>query len=339
MSGKSKNLIALDIGGTHARFSRSQVAADGQITLGDPVTLKTSDYAGLKEAWEEFSRQSDSPLPRAAAIAIAAPINDKKIIMTNNDWVLHPQKLGATIGLDEITIINDFGAVAHAVAHAANHAPQQLAHITGPTGPVPKTGTVSVIGPGTGLGVAYLHRFPDGTYHAQSTEGGHVNFAPVDEMDDAMMAILRESHGVVCTEHINSGPGIIAIYTALARREGQDIADENTLEDTAIWQAGLARTDPLAVAAIDRFCLSLGSLAGDFALGHGANAVVLAGGLGLRLKDILPGSGFAERFTFKGNYKALMETIPVKLITHPQPGLYGAVAAFSQQYPQEHEPT
>lgn len=332
-----KDLIALDIGGTHARFSRSSIAADGAITLGDPVTLKTSDYPSLNEAWAEFSRISDVPLPRAAAIAIAAPINDETIIMTNNDWVLRPQKLGAQLGLDQITLINDFGAVAHAVAHAANHAPdEQLAHLCGPKGPIPETGTVSIVGPGTGLGVAHLHRFPNGTYHAQSTEGGHVGFAPVDALDDAMLTILRDRHEVVCTEHVNSGPGILEIYRALAHIDGHDISGLSDLEDRNIWQAGLARTDPLAIAAIDRFCLSLGSLAGDFALGHGANSVVIAGGLGLRLKDWLPKSGFAARFTHKGNFKALMETIPVKLITHPQPGLYGAVAAFSQKYPQEH---
>ena len=29
-----------------------------------------------------------------------------------------------------------------------------------------------------------------------------------------------------------------------------------------------------------------------------------------------------------------MEAIPVKLITHPQPGLFGAAAAFAQEHAQ-----
>ena len=90
--------------------------------------------------------------------------------------------------------------------------------------------------------------------------------------------------------------------------------------------------DSLAAAALDRFCLSLGAVAGDLALTHGPKGVVIAGGLGLRIKDAILQSGFANRFVAKGRFQSLMATIPVKLITHPQPGLYGAAAAFAQEH-------
>ena len=64
----------------------------------------------------------------------------------------------------------------------------------------------------------------------------------------------------------------------------------------------------------------------------GSGGVVIAGGLGLRIKDILIRSGFAERFKAKGRFENLMSAIPVKLITHPQPGLFGAAAAYAQQH-------
>ncbi len=67
-------------------------------------------------------------------------------------------------------------------------------------------------------------------------------------------------------------------------------------------------------------------------LGGFASAVVLAGGLGLRLREILPRSAFGERFRFKGRYTQMMAGIPVKLIVHPQPGLYGAAAAFALEH-------
>ena len=59
---------------------------------------------------------------------------------------------------------------------------------------------------------------------------------------------------------------------------------------------------------------------------------MLAGGLGLRLREVLPHSAFGERFRFKGRYTQMMSGIPVKLITHPQPGLYGAAAAFANEH-------
>jgi len=87
--------------------------------------------------------------------------------------------------------------------------------------------------------------------------------------------------------------------------------------------------DPQSAAALDRFCLCLGSFAGNVSLAHGANTLVLAGGLGLRLRDHLRTSGFAEALVAKAEYRSILEQLPVKLITHPEPGLYGAVAAFA----------
>jgi len=225
-----------------------------------------------------------------------------------------------------VIVINDFGAVAHAVARARE---EDLLHLAGPEGPLPPTGTISVIGPGTGLGVAHFHRLPDGRYHVQATEGGHVDFAPVDHIDDMILARMRARHRRVSVERVVAGPGIVEIHRALAALENRAVAE---LDDRTIWERGMSGEDSLCAAAVDRFCLSLGSVAGDYALAHGARAVVIAGGLGYRLRDHLPRSGFATRFTFKGRYQQMMAGLPVKLITHPQPGLYGAVAAFCHAY-------
>ena len=103
-------------------------------------------------------------------------------------------------------------------------------------------------------------------------------------------------------------------------------------DDRTLWTTALEGRDSLAAAALDRFCLCLGAVAGDVALLHGPGPVVIAGGLGLRLADILPQSAFAERFTAKGRYQALMKSLPVKLITHSQPGLLGAAAAFAREH-------
>lgn len=320
-------LVALDIGGTHARFALAEIGNDGALSLGEPVTLKTGDFASLQTAWEEFERQCGCTIPRAAAIAIAGPVTGETVRMTNNSWVLETGALDDQLGLDAVTVLNDFAAVAHAVARAPE---DQFLHITGPEGDLPESGTISVIGPGTGLGVAHVHRHAGG-YHAQATEGGHVNFAPVDAIDDMILARLRKQHLRVSTERVHSGPGIVDIHAALAAVEKRD---PGQLDDRTIWDRGLKREDSLCVAAVDRFCASLGGVAGDFALAHGASGVALAGGLGYRLRDLLPRSGFAEQFRFKGRSARLMARIPVKLIIHPQPGLFGAVAAFAMEHKQ-----
>lgn len=318
-------LVAIDIGGTHARFAMARIDAAGGIALGEPVTLETREYASFQTAWEEFARRQGGSLPPAVAIAIAGPVKGEVIRFTNNPWIIRPALIGEKLGVDRFTLVNDFGAVGHAVARAA---PGDFLHLCGPDAPLPESGTISVVGPGTGLGVAHVWR--DGAdYRVQATEGGHIGFAPLDSIEDAILARLRQRHVRVSVERVVAGPAIVDIYETLAALEGRAI---EPTDDRTIWQRGTSGEDSLAAAAIDRFCLSLGAVAGDIALAQGACGVVIAGGLGLRIRDTLLQSGFASRFRAKGRFEGLMAGLPVKLITHPQPGLFGAAAAFASEH-------
>ena len=228
--------------------------------------------------------------------------------------------------VERLTLLNDFAAVGHAVARAGE---EHFVTLAGPDVPLPGAGTLAVVGPGTGLGVAHVWRDGAGFYRVQATEGGHIDFAPLDPVEDAVLARLRERHRRVSAERVVSGPGLVEIHATLAALGGVAIAP---LDDRTLWQRGLDGSDRLAADAVERFCLSLGAFAGDIALAQGASGVVIAGGLGLRLKDHLLHSGFAHRFTAKGRFAGLLATLPVKLITHPQPGLFGAAAAFAKEH-------
>ena len=317
-------LVAVDIGGTHARFALADVTNVEVASLGEAVTFKTADYASLTKAWQAFAKTVDGPLPRAAAMALACPIQGGVLHLSNNPWVIRPASLYDELELDSLTLVNDFEAVGHAVARLGS---EHFAHISGPEDNLPTTGVICVVGPGTGLGVAHVLR-RDGRYDVTSTEGGHLDFAPVDVIEDAILAHLRQRFGRVSTERIVSGPGLVNLYDALAKAAGREAC---TVGDTRLWAAAIAGDDPLAAAALDRFCRTLGSVAGDLALAQGAGGVVIAGGLGLRLAGLLPTSRLAERFVAKGRFEGLMRAMPVKLLTHPQPGLYGAAAAFASR--------
>lgn len=315
-------VIAVDIGGTHARFALAEVS-DGRVqSLATPITLKTAEHASFQTAWEAFGAQLGQPLPRNAAIAFAGPVGGDVLQLTNSHWTIRPALIKDRLHVDRFALVNDFGAVGHAVAQAA---PEYFRHICGPDTPLPGIGIISVVGPGTGLGVAYVVR-ADGHYRVCATEGGHIDFAPLDAFEDGLLDHLRKRYRRVSAERVVSGPGLRGIYEAFARIEERAVVAE---DDKAIWTAALDGTDSLAVAALDRFCMNLGALAGDLALAQGANAVVIAGGLGARIANHLPQSGFAQRFAAKGRFEAMMAAIPVKLITLDEPGLYGAAAAFA----------
>ena len=319
-------LVTVDIGGTHARFALAEIAADGAITLGEPETLHTKDHASFQTAWEHFAQLQGGTLPPAVAIAIAGPVGGEMIRFTNNPWVIRPALIPEKLGAARYTVINDFGAVGHAVARAGA---EFFIHLAGPDKPLPVSGTLSVLGPGTGMGVAHVWRDGAGGYRVQATEGGHIDYAPVDSIEDAILARLRQRYRRVSAERVVSGPGLVDIYEALAGMEGRAIQQ---VDDKTLWGLGTSGEDSLAAAAVDRFCLSLGSFAGDTALAQGASGVVIAGGLGLRIRDTLQQSGFANRFKAKGRFEGLMAALPVKLITHPQPGLFGAAAAFAKEH-------
>jgi glucokinase len=321
------DLVAVDIGGTHARFVIASVSANGRIALGEPETLHTRDHASFQTAWEDFRERRGGSLPPRASLSVAAPVGGEVIRFTNNPWLIRPGLMQAKLEVESFSIVNDFAAVAHAAAQAPD---EQLLHLSGPDRPLAPTGTISVLGPGTGLGVAHLWRSGTGDYRVTATEGGHVDFAPLDSIEDAILARLRMRHTRVSVERVVSGPAIRDIYHALAALENRSTPDE---DDVTIWTRGLEGSDSLAAAAVDRFCLSLGSVAGDIALAQGGfGGVVIAGGLGYRLREHLPVSGFAERFRAKGRFAELMASIPVKLIVHPQPGLFGAAAAFVAEH-------
>lgn len=323
----TKQLVSVDIGGTHARFSIATIGDDGSITLDDPETLHTDDHASFQTAWEDYRARKGGTLPRAVSMAIAGPVGGEVIRFTNNPWIIRPALVQEKLDVDHYTIVNDFEAVAHAVALANE---DQFVHLTGPDQPLSPTGRLSVLGPGTGLGVAHLYREADGRYRVSATEGGHIDFAPLDQIDDAILARLRKRHTRVSAERVVAGPAISDIYQTLAAMEGKPVTEE---DDIAIWTRGQDGSDSLAAAAVDRFCMSLGSVAGDIALAQGGfGGVVIAGGLGYRIRETLLKSGFAERFRAKGRFESLMASIPVKLIIHPQPGLFGAAAAFKSQH-------
>jgi glucokinase len=325
------DLAVADIGGTNARFASATIAGDGSITIGPAVSFKTNRHASLRDAWTAYLQSGNAGRPTALAMGVAAPLGapsdtDHVIRFTNSPWSLRPASIAEEFGMDAVTLVNDFEAIGHAVARAQ---PGAFAHVAGPDKPLPRCGAISIIGPGTGLGVALLLRDERG-YRVQATEGGHIGFAPVDAFEERLLARLRQRHGRVSVERVVSGPGIAAFYSLLRPSEDESAQDP---DDVDIWTKGLGGEDEVAARAVERFVGALGSVCGDVALVHGGfSGVVISGGVGKRLRDALPGTEFAARFCAKGRYESLMARIPVKLLLQPEPGLFGAAAAFAAEH-------
>jgi glucokinase len=316
--------VAVDIGGTHARFALAELRPGQRPALGKMRKYRTADHTGLTSAWAAFARDCGGTLPAAACIAIAGPVEGELIRFTNNPWIIRPATIGDELGLDDgPLLLNDFAAMAAGVGVMDE---SEFDHLGGPEN-WPDCGVTTVIGPGTGLGVAQSLR-SGGRNLVIATEGGHLDFAALDSFEESLLRRLRAQHGRVSTERIGSGPALAAIRETLAAAAGQAIVP---MDDAALWQVAIDGSDMLAAQALDRMVMALGSIAGDLALAHGANAVAVTGGLANRIRDRLAGPLFHDRFRAKGRFARRMADIPIRLAKHPEPGLLGAAAAYQEQ--------
>jgi glucokinase len=315
--------LVADIGGTNARFALTDLARP-HAQLIARTSLRTETFASLRHAAEHFLAGVGQRVSRAA-IAVAAPVAADEVRLTNLAWSFSRAELARDLKLDGLLLLNDFGAVAHAVP-ALGAADVAVLHgdASAPLAP-----PVSVLGPGTGLGVALLTKAAADRWLVVETEGGHVGFAPQGDEEQRIARWLGARFGRVSNERLLSGAGLAHIDAAL--RAGDAAAREVPLRDPAqIVDAALAGHDAVARRALARFCAVLGSVAGDCALIHGARTVMIAGGIVPRFIPFLRSSAFRERFLAKGRFAAYLERVDIRVITHPDPGLLGAAVALRQ---------
>lgn len=312
-------IVAADIGGTHARLALAELVPGERPRLGGMRKYRTREYPGLAEVWAKFARDNGGALPRAAALAVAAPIEGDVLSFMNNDWRIPRFGIAEELGLERLTLLNDFGAVAHAVSVMT---PGELIPVCG-QGDLPADGITTVLGIGTGLGVAILDR--RGGARVIETEASHIGFCPLDPEEEALSDRLTELYGRASVERVCSGPGLIDIHRFL----GGGGHDPDKVG--ALWDAAIDGADPLAKKALAILVRCFAAAAGDIALAHGAMGLAITGGLANRIAHLLQGPAFASRFTAKGRYRARMQRTPVRLVTEPEPGLLGAAIAFQRE--------
>ena len=310
--------LVADIGGTNARFALADLS-DGLPRLSNQETLPTADFASLPHAAEYYLGKHKAK-PTRASFAVACPVTGDEIRLTNRAWAFSQRELQASLGLQRQLVINDFGAAAMA-ALAIGDSDRVILHGTPES---QRNGPITVIGPGTGLGVALLVGDDQRGWQVVETEGGHVSFAPqVAEEQRIADWVAARHHGRCSNERLLSGLGLSYIDAVLAERE--------TLREPAdIVSAALDGNDVMARRTLARFCSIFGSVVGDAALIHGAKTVAIAGGIIPRFVPYLRASAFRERFLAKGRFASYLESVSMHVITHESPGLIGAAAALQQ---------
>jgi glucokinase len=300
-----------DIGATNARLA---LLSNG--ILGPVRNFTVADFSEFADVVRAFlDGEGGSMSVHAAVLAVAGPVEEGRVVLTNCPWTIDRHELARTFGFVWTHLLNDFEAIALALPHLAAADLLQVGE-----GEAVRDAPMAVLGPGTGLGVAGLIPRPDEPVVVTS-EGGHATMAGTSPREDAIIDHLRQEFDHVSAERVVSGFGLENLYRAIIEVDGLEAPKRSAPE---ITKAGLDGTCRVSKMTLELFCAMLGTIAGNVALTFGAKGgVYIAGGIVPRIKDFLARSEFRSRFENKGRFRAYLQSVPTSVIIHPAASFIG----------------
>ena len=213
----SEPVLVGDIGGTNVRFALARRGFAGHCTVSDISVMPGDDFETFDEALNVYIRQLGSRTPPQALIALAGPVDEGKVQLTNRDWIVDARRLEANTGLKRVRLVNDYAAMARAIPELPESDFRLLQK--GDCDEEDRD-PILVCGPGTGVGMATLIPVGNQGWKVLTGEGGHAAFAPYDDREWALAKKLHETHGYVSRELVLSGSGLNAVHKALCEIDG-----------------------------------------------------------------------------------------------------------------------
>jgi glucokinase len=321
-------LLAGDIGGTKTNLAIFSPDKGPRAPLAE-ATFPSAGYLSLEALVREFLSETDLKVDRAT-FGVAGPVVEGRATVTNLPWEMEETQLAEALDLASVSLLNDLEAIADAVPLLG---PDDL-HPLNESEPAPG-GAIAIIAPGTGLGEAYL-TWDGMRYQAHPSEGGHVDFAPKNDLELGLLRHLQDVFGHVSYERVCSGLGLPNIYAYLKAsgyaeeptwladrlakaRDATPVIVSNALDEEARCE--------LCVATLNTFVSILGAEAGNLALKVlSTGGVYLGGGIPLRILPALSRGGFMQFFQNKGRFSELLIRMPVHVILNPKAALIGAAS-------------
>ncbi len=308
--------LVADIGGTNVRLAHIEAGR-----LSAPISFLCADFASLEEAITAYMAQQNLPSLQRMGLAVAGPVSEDRVDLSNNDWSFSKQKIKSQFLLSQLTVINDFTAQALSVPEA----PEDRRICLRAGRPV-ENSPVAVLGPGTGLGFSAL--IDTGTdILPLETEGGQIGLAAQTEKEAALLASIRASlssasHSRLVAEDVLSGRGLETLYQHLAGAPAPMAAAD-------IVKLA-SHSDPHATDAIIQFLNFLGSYVANAILMIGArHSVYICGGITPHLASFIGQSQFIERISHHDKFTDFISGVPVYLLDDPHSGVRGAAAALN----------
>lgn len=317
-------ILAGDIGGTNTRLILVREGGTPHDRVFDR-RYSSREPGGLIANLERFLAEAPQR-PTTAAFGVAGPVLDGRAVGTNLGFTVDERELAGVLKVDRVAVRNDLQTTGYGVAWLKD----DQVHVLNEGSRRP--GNAALIAAGTGLGESILVA-RDGGFQPLPSEGGHAEFAPRDELQDALLKHLRTRFGAVSWERVVSGPGLVNVHGFLATLPGRAETAETEAEfaqrDRAevISKHGIDGRSPLCAEAVALFVRLYGAEAGNLALKALAlGGVFVGGGIAPKILPALRRFGFFEAFCGAGVLAELLRTIPVRVILEPDTSLLGAAA-------------
>ena len=316
-------ILAGDIGGTNARLALFDVQ-NGQFNLVSATIFPSRRYSSLDKIVSEFVLTSGIR-PAQACFGVAGPVTNGRVETSNLPWTIESRRLAEELNLKNATLINDLEATGWGIAALS---PDDLVPLNNISAKSP--GNQAIVAAGTGLGEGGLY-WDGARHHVFATEGGHCDFAPLNDLQVELFRYLHARYGHVSYERVVSGPGLVNVFEFL-RDTGKGkvpdwLAEQMLKMDpaAAVSEAAMEGKCTMCAQALDIFVSVFGAEAGNLALKLKATGgVFLAGGIAPKILPRLATPIFLQAFLGKGRMQHLMEIMPIKVITNDKLALLGA---------------
>jgi glucokinase len=318
-------ILAGDTGGTKTRLALYQIK-DGNLVRRCIETFVSSAYSGLAELAVKFLKKHNVSVDKAC-FGVPGPVINGVAQTTNLPWILKENDIARALNIPRIKLVNDLVATTAAVPHL----PPDRLHILHKGRETDwQDSMCAVLAPGTGLGQAFL-QCKSGQFQVFASEGGHVDFAPTNEIEVELFQYLKTKFERVSYERVLCGPGLVNIYTFLKDTgyapEPPELSRRLQEEDAAavISAAGQAGEFEICVKALDIFASVLGAQAGNLALTlMTTGGVFLGGGIPPKIVNKLADGTTVAAYLNKGRLSDLVKSTSLGVILDDHAAVLGA---------------
>ncbi|MFZ9034713.1 MAG: glucokinase [Francisellaceae bacterium] len=324
-------VLSGDVGGTNTRLQLTEhhkKSARQKFVK----TYLAAEYKSLSEIIKQFLQESgiDSSAINAACLAVAGPVKKGSVEFTNLPWGIAESELAQGLKLDiaKVKLINDFESIGYGIDTLTTSDLETLQQAESVA-----DAPIAILGAGTGMGMGIAVKCDDKT-RVLPTEGGHQDFAPVNDEQIALFKYLKRRLHRVSIERICCGPGLVNIYRYVVDNPLYNQSESPELrrlmhmgQDKAklITKFAVEKGDPMSLRAVDIFIQVYGAVAGNLALSTlPKRGLYVVGGIAPKLISQIKDGRFIHAFIDKGRMTELMKEIPVHVVMNTDVGLQGA---------------